>query len=80
MKDNVQLLILEALDGVCPSILPFKTLLAQVNMKAHEAVVPSQLKRELQELVPMEATEIDDRDKGLVYAITARGRARLANA
>ena len=77
---NTQQLILTALEECYPNLLPHKALLSQVNMspKCTEPVLPSEFRRELDELIPAEVTKIDDRDKGFVYTITARGRARIA--
>ena len=70
--------ILNRLESVYPNPLPHKTLLAEVNLNSPEPIVPSVFRRELHDLIPLDVVQIDDRDRGLLYTITPRGRARIA--
>ena len=71
--------ILKRLEEVYPNSLPTNTLLAGVNLNSPAPVVPSALKRELETLSGLEVVQVEDPDRGTLFTITARGRARIAN-
>lgn len=75
---NIQRLILETLETVHPNGLAEKTLLAEINLRSAEPIVPSAFRRELNALVPTEVGQVEDRDQGFVYTIKTRGRARIS--